>query len=75
MAKHRGHNEGSVYQRKDGLWCASVSVGRDATGKVKRRVLYGKTRKEVQDALIKLLADGQKGLPMDPSRQTPGVTS
>jgi integrase len=73
MAKHRGHNEGSIYQRKeDGLWCASVTVGRDPTGRVKRRMIYGKTRKEVQDALVKLLADAQKGIPLDPTRQTVG---
>lgn len=68
--KRRGHNEGSIYRRQDGQWCASVTVGQTATGAAKRRVIYGSTRKEVQEALIKLLADAQKGLPIDPSRQT-----
>ena len=26
MARRRGNNEGSMYQRKDGLWCAQVSL-------------------------------------------------
>lgn len=70
---HRGHNEGSIYQRKtDGYWCASISVGRDATGRLKRRMIYSKTRKEVQDALARVLKDAQYGLPIDPTRQTVG---
>lgn len=72
MPKHRGHNEGSIYQRKDGLWVASVSVGRDATGKVKRRDIYGHTRKEVAERLTQLLAEAQQGVPLDPTRQTIG---
>ncbi len=40
----RGHGEGSIYQRKDGRWTASITVeGR------KRKYIYGKTRKEVQE--------------------------
>jgi hypothetical protein len=26
MAKKRGNNEGSVFKRKDGRWCAQVSL-------------------------------------------------
>jgi len=26
MAKKRGNNEGTVYKRKDGRWCAQVSL-------------------------------------------------
>jgi integrase len=40
MSKRRGNNEGSLYQRKDGLWCAQVSLdGR-------RLTKYAKTQKE-----------------------------
>ena len=28
----RGKNEGSVYQRNDGRWCAVVSLGYDSDG-------------------------------------------
>jgi integrase len=43
----RGRDEGSVYQRADGKWCASVSAGFDAAGKRRRIVLYGKDKGEV----------------------------
>lgn len=48
MAKQRrrGHGEGSVYQRDDGLWCASVELGFQ-NGKRRRKIIYGKTEKEV----------------------------
>lgn len=38
MARKRGNNEGSVYQRSDGLWVAAITT---LTGK---RVAYAKTR-------------------------------
>ncbi len=42
--KRRGRGEGGVYQRADGLWVATLSLGLDAAGKRKRRVAYGKTK-------------------------------
>lgn len=68
--KQRGNGEGSIFQRKDGRWCGVVTTGRDAKGRLKRRYVYRNTRTEVKDALTKLLADQQKGLPIDPPRQT-----
>jgi len=39
----RGNNEGCIYYRKDGRWCAQVSLdGRRVTK-------YGKTQKECRD--------------------------
>jgi hypothetical protein len=29
----RGNNEGSIYQRKDGRWCAQVTIGYRENGK------------------------------------------
>jgi integrase len=49
--KRRGRSEGSIYQRADGTWTASVSLGYDGKGKRQRRTVYGKTKKEVQDKL------------------------
>ena len=38
MAKRRGNNEGTLYQRKDGLWCAQISLnGRRLTKYAKQR--------------------------------------
>jgi integrase len=49
--KRRGREEGSIYQRADGLWAASVSLGYDARGKRKRRTIYGKSKAEVAERL------------------------
>ena len=52
----RGHGEGSIYQRKDGRWTASITMeGR------KRKTFYGKTRKEVQEQLKTALHQQQQG--------------
>jgi integrase len=67
--KRRGREEGSIYQRADGLWVASVSLGYDANGKRNRRVAYGTTKKEAQDNLRQLqaTAEGDAG---DAQKQT-----
>jgi integrase len=49
--RRRGRGEGGIYQRGDGLWTASVSLGYNAEGRRLRRVIYGSTKKEVQDKL------------------------
>jgi integrase len=43
----RGRGEGGVYQRADGLWVGSLSLGLDGTGKRKRRTVYGATKTAV----------------------------
>ncbi len=63
--RRRGNNEGSIYQRKDGRWAASISLeGR------KRKTFYGKTRKEVQEQLKVALRDQQQGTLAMGSKQT-----
>ncbi len=53
----RGNGEGTVYQdEKTGRWIAQATI------QGKRKSLYGKTRKEVQDKLRALLADVDKGI-------------
>ncbi len=56
MARRRGNNEGSLYHRKDGLWCAQVSL----TGR--RLTKYGKTQKECRDWIKETLAKIDNGL-------------
>jgi len=72
MGKKRGHGEGSIYQRKDGLWVAELYLGRDAAGKKLVWKRYGKTRREVAEALTKALKEKQDGLLVEPSKQTLG---
>lgn len=43
----RGNNEGCIMQRKDGRWCAMISLGYDDNGRRIRKTIYGKTKAEV----------------------------
>ncbi len=73
MVGRRGHGEGSIYQREsDGKWCTSVDLGW-ADGRRKRKVIYGKTRKDVAEKLTVALRDQQRGLPVAVERQTVGA--
>jgi integrase len=65
----RGNGEGGIYQREDGRWCASVSLG-FVNGKRKRKVVYGATRKEVADKLKVLQRELDAGVNMVTERQT-----
>jgi len=53
--KRRGRGEGSIFQRADGVWVASASGGYRANGRRVRKTAYGKTKREAQDKLRKLL--------------------
>ncbi len=65
--RRRGHGEGSIKQRTDGLWEARVSLPGG-----KRKSLYGKTRKEAQDKLRAALRDMDAGLDLAAGRQSVG---
>jgi len=56
MAKRRGNNEGSLYQRRDGLWCAQVSLNGH------RLTKYGKRQKECHDWIKQTLGKIDGGL-------------
>jgi integrase len=70
--KRRGRGEGGVYQRGDGLWVGSVSMGYDGNGKRLRRVVYGATKKEAQDELRKLQNDAANGVGLAIEKPTLG---
>lgn len=63
--RRRGHHEGSIFKRKDGRWCAAVSLPGN-----RRRYIYGKTRQEVARKLTAALRAVQDGLPLPPERLT-----
>jgi hypothetical protein len=65
MGRHRGHGEGTIYQRADGRWCAQLSLDGG-----KRKTLYGRTRQDVARRLAETLRDRDKGLPIPGERQT-----
>ena len=53
----RGNNEGSLYKRKDGRWCAQATVGYRENGKAIFRYIYGKSRQEVARKLAQVTND------------------
>jgi len=71
MARKRGQNEGSIFQRKDGRWCGVLNLGWE-NGRRKRKNFYGKTASEVQEHLLKARSDHSRGLPVAIERQTVG---
>lgn len=71
MAGKRGQNEGSIFKRTDGRWCAQVNLGY-VNGKRKRKYFYGETRREVQEQLTSTLRDVQQGNPVTTERLSVG---
>jgi integrase len=67
--RKRGQGEGSIYKRKDGLWAAAINLGYQS-GKLRRKVYYGKTREEVRGKLTAALSDVQKGISIPTERRT-----
>src|SRR5208283_1084710 len=74
LGKNRGHGEGTIWQMPDGRWRGEVSVGwrhnEHGQSVWKRKTVSAKTRGEVADKLKKLLRDQQRGLNIDPNKQT-----
>ena len=64
MAKRRGNNEGCIYQRKDGLWCAQVSL------EGQRLTKYGKTRMQCREWIRQTLAKIEGGLTFEGTQLT-----
>jgi len=60
----RANGEGSIYQRKDGRWAASISLSRG-----RRKHFLGRTRGEVAAKLAEAMADLQRGIPVITSNQ------
>jgi integrase len=70
--KRRGRNEGSIFERADGLWVATLSLGADGNGKRKRKTIYGASKKEVQDKLATLHQRALQGELANEERTTVG---
>jgi integrase len=67
----RGNNEGSVYQRRDGGWCGQILLGYQPNGKPHRKTVYGKTRDEVSQKVIRASSDRLNGVvSADPGNMT-----
>jgi integrase len=70
--KRRGRGEGSVFERDDGQWVGSVSLGYTKSGKRKRKTVYGATKREVMDKLDRLRGDARAGNLPDAGKLTVG---
>lgn len=70
MRKRRGRGEGSIFQRKDGLWVGSMTVGYEENGRRRRRSVYGPTKATVLDRLTRLRALTLTGNLGSPERLT-----
>src|SRR5581483_58522 len=66
--KRRGHGEGSIYQRKDGMWVGVATVGRTAEGKKKRKYIYDRKYDEVRKKLKAVLNELDAGNPINTTR-------
>lgn len=64
MAK-RSNGEGTLFQRKDGLWCGSCYVS--INGVSRRKYVYGKMQKEVKEKLKALQYNNENGLVLESS--------
>lgn len=66
MPKRRAKGAGSVFRRADGRWSGSVDLG-EAMGRNRRKVVYGNSKKEVEERIRRLVNDVADGSP-PPSR-------
>jgi integrase len=56
VAKCRGNKEGTIYKRKDGRWCAQISVNG------RRLTKYGSTQGEVREWLKETINQLDQGI-------------
>jgi len=70
--KRRGRGEASIFQRSDGQWVGSISLGYHESGKRKRRTVYGATKGEVREKIDQLKTDVKAGVLPDGSAITIG---
>ena len=69
--KNGAKGGGSIRQRSDGRWEARYTAGTDPlTGKQIQRSVYGKTQREAQQKLNKILAEVDSGTYLQPSKET-----
>ena len=66
--RRRANGEGSVCRRADGRWVATITVGRDENGRLRRRAVYGRTQGEALEKLRQLQAGPLGGTPVADGR-------
>lgn len=66
----KSNGEGSIYKRKDGKYTGQITIGRDSTGKLIRKTVYGNTKTDVLKKLTQLQAKVFTGTYFEPSKLT-----
>jgi len=62
---------GTIYQRSsDNLWVGSIDIENDELRKRKRKVIYGKTKKQVEEKINKILFELQTGTYIEKNSKT-----
>ena len=70
MSRVRANGEGTIGKRKsDGRWFATVPIGRDADGRVRRRTEYARTKAEAAEKLARMRSSVIDGTMVQPTRQ------
>lgn len=68
----RVNGQGTIKQRKNGLWEGQYVAGRDAQGKLIRKSIYGRNQKEVAEKVTAMTNDLNTGLYIAPEKTTFG---
>ena len=66
----RSNGEGSCRKLKNGTWEGRVCIGRGLDGKMERRSVYGKTKREVIDKMADIAAEVNNGTYIAPEEMT-----
>lgn len=70
--RKRGDGEGTIYQRKDGLWIGELMVGQKTDGRRDVRTVSAKTQGEARDRLDAIRRLVQQGQLAEPHKLTVG---
>ena len=70
--KKRGNGEGSVFEIRPGYYRGQVTIGRSPDGKLKRKSVYGTTKKEVKDKISQIKNDLNLGTYVEETNLTIG---
>lgn len=70
MSKKRGHGEGGVFQRADGLWVAQVELPRGPDGRRRRKRRTAKLKRDALDLLAEMKEDARHGRSLDVDHTT-----
>lgn len=71
MSTKGANGSGSAWKRPNGTWAAGLYVY-EADGKRRRRVVYGRTRREAVDKMEELRRKSEAGIPITPNHLTLG---